>query len=1045
MAELEDIDRKIAEGKDITSDELNAYCEALLSGEFVLNNDDKFLANLVTKLEGQISDEALDSSTLRDNTRDDLVKVSQVQRRGRIIHGNLSRQQNRARDAEEKLLSAVANKDALIIAASFDIHKENLSNIDTQGVKTTLLRELANTGYLNIIERRRLQNRIKALVPNTRLDKQIADNADRQTAESERHSSVITTLESRRDQLRAQTQEAKQQDLQLRLDIIQKQMSGELTSAIPVDLEKLREEENKLQIALLNTPSHEDLKRQDTEADKNLHGLQRIYNTYTRAQEQIRKSDAAEQELETLSRIYHGEITSEEQISPEEFDRRTKELENEISLKAAAETRLASAQERAGQNYDGIDLSDAAAVQARIDELNNNYESIHQQFEESSNIENELSGIEDQIRLENQKHENSQKQLKTEASELGKQKENDPYGIEAFKQKMNRDGVETGFFKRKQSSELDAIISEAPTSQLTGLDKYLEEKAAALRTQAASTRSTKEIKSIEERIEKLKKYRDRISKEKGKRDKEYTDRTQKISKNQDGKINEAFATFQTMSSRMEKRDEILAQTTTLYKTLELVSQKMPPEKGRELMDRFRKQVKEHGMDLSGLTPAQQLSVVSALESCGHSISDIEARLGISKKTLLESVSRETENTDTTPDQDPNKKKEDERKNEEVRSNAVVTHVKRENGEEITTYESGLEVSRPDENTYNISGKDGKNPTDEQCAEFVNQLKQDKYESFSIDENVTPEFYASMVRAAEAAGLTIENKEKMDKKIQEMSREGMGGDSRTDGDGTRTGNGERTNNGDKEEKGSKLERNDKGEVMLTKAQRLALDAEGRLDVGGLNQKEGLTFADLPSQDRAYLEDLGLGQQHIKDALKKEARENNNLTEAQVQALDAEGRNVMGGEKKTFETLSSQDRAYLEEEGLGKDYKRKVERNTEFMIDSNISAKDITVEKMDLLAQVQDMSPEEFKKFQAENPEYKKLPASQRKLVDAVNGLKNNQEFKSKDEKKQAMMLGRIVGKYKESVRKEGAKDKTTKQRIIDHNITRHLATQGRSNG
>lgn len=400
---------------------------------------------------------------------------------------------------------------------------------------------------------------------------------------------------------------------------------------------------------------------------------------------------------------------------------------------------------------------------------------------------------------------------------------------------------------------------------------------------------------------------------------------------------------------------------------------------------------------------------------------------------------QTPNRDVSETEEIDNKKTECQNNNEVRANAVVTHEERRDGEVVKTYASGLEVYQPDENTYNISGEGGKNPTDEQCAEFVNQLKQDNYESFSVDENVTPEFYASMVKAAEAAGLTIENKEKMDKKIQEMSREGMGGDSRTDGDGTRT------DSSGKEKKGSTLERNDKGEVLLTKAQRLALDTEGRLDASGLNQKEGLTFAALPSQDQAYLEELGLGQQHIKDALKKEARENNNLTEAQIQALDAEGRNVMGGKAENYNNLHSQDRAYLEKEGLGKDYNRRVERNTEFMIDSNISAKDITVEKMDLLVKIQDMSPEEFKKFQAENPEYKKLPASQRKLVDAVNGLKNNQEFQSKDEKKQAMMLGRIVGKYKESVNKEGAKDKKAKQRIIDRNIIRHLAAQSKSNG
>lgn len=307
---------------------------------------------------------------------------------------------------------------------------------------------------------------------------------------------------------------------------------------------------------------------------------------------------------------------------------------------------------------------------------------------------------------------------------------------------------------------------------------------------------------------------------------------------------------------------------------------------------------------------------------------------------------------------------------ETTVNTVVTHEERRDGEVVTTYASGLEVSRPDENTYNISGKDGKNPTDEQCAEFVNQLKQDNYESFSVAENVTPEFYASMVKAAEAAGMTIENKEQMDKKFaQEINREGMGGDERTDGSG-------RTSGGSNDENSSKLERNDKGDVLLTKAQRLALDAEGR--------------------------------------------------------------GVMGGEKKTYDKLDSHDKAYLEEEGLGQRYTNGVRMGREIMADAEISAKDITVEKMDLLMDVQKKKPEEFEEFK-KSEAYRNLPAGQRKLVDAVNALANNQEFKSKDEKKQAIVLGRVVGQYKASVEKEKTEEgkKKAKERFVDRNIVRHL--------
>lgn len=374
---------------------------------------------------------------------------------------------------------------------------------------------------------------------------------------------------------------------------------------------------------------------------------------------------------------------------------------------------------------------------------------------------------------------------------------------------------------------------------------------------------------------------------------------------------------------------------------------------------------------------------------------------------------------------------------ETTVNTVVTHEERRDDEVVTTYASGLEVSRPDENTYNISGKDGKNPTDEQCAEFVNQLKQDNYESFSVAENVTPEFYASMVKAAEAAGMTIENKEQMDKKFaQEINREGMGGDGRTDGS-------EQKDNSGKEEKPKpfKLRRNEKGDILLTEAQLMALDAEGRLDIGGLSEKrDSLTLETLSSENRAYLEELGLGEQHVIKAVLKEeeARENKGLTEVQQQALDAEGRGVMGGEKKTYDKLDSHDKAYLEEEGLGQRYTNGVRMGREIMADAEISAKDITVEKMDLLMDVQKKKPEEFEEFK-KSEAYRNLPAGQRKLVDAVNALANNQEFKSKDEKKQAIVLGRVVGQYKASVEKEKTEEgkKKAKERFVDRNIVRHL--------
>ena len=415
-----------------------------------------------------------------------------------------------------------------------------------------------------------------------------------------------------------------------------------------------------------------------------------------------------------------------------------------------------------------------------------------------------------------------------------------------------------------------------------------------------------------------------------------------------------------------------------------------------------------------------------------------------------------ENKDTPVSENDDKGKDEKEDQNQSTLNTVVTHEERRDGEDITPSESGLEVSHPDENTYNISGKGGKDPTAEQCAEFVANLKKDGYESFSLAENVTPEFYENMVKAAKDANLVIENQAELEQKFASRpGREGFGGQE--------NGN-SGTSNADKDTETrspTKVERRENGEILLTRAQLMALNAEGRLEMGGQNRyydandkpltvngKKGLSFAELSSENRAYLEELGLGEQHIQETLKREAKEKEeykSLTEAQQQALDAEGRNIMGGTKRSYSELSSQDKAYLEEEGLGQKYTNGVLMGRQIMHEAELSVKDITVEKMDLLMQVQKQNPEQFEEFK-KSKAYQDLPAGQKKLVDAVNALANNQSFKSKDEKKQAIVLGRLVGQYKASVEKEKTKKgkQKAKQRFIDQNITRHIRG-GKANG
>ena len=53
--DLDAIDKKIAAGNDVSSDELNAYCEALLSGDMVLNNETQEQKEYLDKLAAQLS------------------------------------------------------------------------------------------------------------------------------------------------------------------------------------------------------------------------------------------------------------------------------------------------------------------------------------------------------------------------------------------------------------------------------------------------------------------------------------------------------------------------------------------------------------------------------------------------------------------------------------------------------------------------------------------------------------------------------------------------------------------------------------------------------------------------------------------------------------------------------------------------------------------------------------------------------------------------------------------------------------------------------
>ncbi len=71
----------------------------------------------------------------------------------------------------------------------------------------------------------------------------------------------------------------------------------------------------------------------------------------------------------------------------------------------------------------------------------------------------------------------------------------------------------------------------------------------------------------------------------------------------------------------------------------------------------------------------------------------------------------------------------------------------------------------------------------------------------------------------------------------------------------------------------------------------------------------------------------------------------------------------------------------------------------------------VNKMDTLAHIQSLSPQEYEEYK-NSPEFKKLNLNDKetKLFDNVNKLKNKGEFSSQSEEKQARILGRLINNY-----------------------------------
>ncbi len=103
----------------------------------------------------------------------------------------------------------------------------------------------------------------------------------------------------------------------------------------------------------------------------------------------------------------------------------------------------------------------------------------------------------------------------------------------------------------------------------------------------------------------------------------------------------------------------------------------------------------------------------------------------------------------------------------------------------------------------------------------------------------------------------------------------------------------------------------------------------------------------------------------------------------------------------------------------------------------------IKKMDLLVRISDMNEAQFDEFQKSN-DYKKLSAEQRSLANGLHKLKNNKEFASKGEREQAILVGRLVGRYKSSVEREtqmGKNVRTAKRDFVKNNMSQYIPSNG----
>jgi len=339
---------------------------------------------------------------------------------------------------------------------------------------------------------------------------------------------------------------------------------------------------------------------------------------------------------------------------------------------------------------------------------------------------------------------------------------------------------------RRQKKDLNKLINNLPSSELKAdgsLMQGIEVEIARLeKSRGADKRRNKEI---EKRIERLGKFKAAIQQKLNKRHEKYSARETKLKEKRGERVATAKERYASSARTTQKRDQLLQDTTRFARVLQtLEASGIAADRISELKEQYRQQIKDRKMDemMDGLTSEQQQMLQSIL-------GEKESRSAESEEVSgSEHPKKQTDERVAQPDEENADKNAEEREDKEDKT-ATVENEQKEgetytplknieykhqvDGEEKTeTYQGDAVTHSEQDDHYSIDlDKAQGEELDKACMATLAHIKESGKDSFRIDENTPVELYDSLVKAADASGMTIENqeelKEAMDKKREEQ--------------------------------------------------------------------------------------------------------------------------------------------------------------------------------------------------------------------------------------------------------------------------------------